>query len=295
MSIKEQVTTYYENANDWSGGRLDIIKNTFSNFSENRGPQAAASLAYYALFSLFPLLLTLVSLSSIFLDSEQNLQQVVSWVSEAIPVSQDLITQNLQRVLELRGSIGLLGVVGLAWSASGVFNGLAYNINLAWPKTNQRNFLEKRLIAFSMLAALTLLFLLSVTFQTAINLLPTFEIPLLGSVDIYDTALWSWFSNLTPWFFLLLLYFALYNWIPKRRVNFSAAFWSAVVAATSWQLASEVFSWYIRSGFSRYELVYGSLGAIVALIFLIYLLGLITLVGAHLSAAIQKWIDAHAE
>jgi membrane protein len=227
------------------------------------------------------------------LNSEQNLQQVVNWVSEAIPVSQTLITQNLQRVLELRGSIGLLGIVGLAWSASGVFNGLAFNINLAWPKADQRNFLEKRLIAFSMLAVLTLLFLLSVTLQTAINILPTFEVPLLGSVDIYDTVLWSWFSYLTPWFFLLVLYFSLYRWIPNRNVDFSSAFWSAVVAATAWKLATEGFAWYLSSGFGRYELVYGSLGAIVALIFLIYLIGLITLVGAHLSAAIQKWLDAH--
>lgn len=291
MSIKDRVATFYENTNQKTGGRLDILKNTISNFSDKRGSQAAASLAYYAFFSLFPLLLTLVSLGSFFLNSEQTFQQVLSWAYRVIPVSQNLISQNLQRVLELRGSIGVAAIVGLIWSASGVFSGIAYNINLAWPKTDPRNYFEKRLIAISMVIVLVVLFLLSITLQTAVNILPTFQIPLLGSVDIYDTAIWNWFSYLTPWFFLLILYFSLYRWIPNRSVDFSAALWAAVVAATAWRIATEGFAWYLSSGFSRYELVYGSLGAIVALIFLIYLISLITLFGAHLSAAIQMWID----
>ncbi len=270
---------------------MDIIQNTISSFSEKRGSQAAASLAYYAFFSLFPLLLTLVSLGSFFLDSEQTFQQVLSWAYRVIPVSQDLISQNMQRVLEMRGSIGLVAIVGLIWSASGVFSGIAYNINLAWPKTAPRNYLEKRLIAISMVIVLIVLFLLSIILQTAFSILPTFRIPLLGSVDIYDTVIWTWFSYITPWFFLMILYFSLYRWIPNRRVDFSSAFWAAFVAATAWKIATEGFAWYLSSGFSRYELVYGSLGAIVALIFLIYLISLITLFGAHLSASIQIWID----
>ena len=49
------------------------------------------------------------------------------------------------------------------------------------------------------------------------------------------------------------------------------------------------FAWYLDSSFGQYQLVYGSLGAIVAFLFMIYLISLITLFGAHLSAAIDGW------
>jgi membrane protein len=62
-------------------------------------------------------------------------------------------------------------------------------------------------------------------------------------------------------------------------------------ASTAWKIATAGFTWYVTSGFGRYQLVYGSLGAVVALLFLIYLISMITLFGAHLSAAINGWLD----
>jgi membrane protein len=59
-----------------------------------------------------------------------------------------------------------------------------------------------------------------------------------------------------------------------------------------WRLASRGFSWYIHSGFSRYEFVYGSLNTIVVLLLWIYIISMITLFGAHLCAAIPQ--DDHA-
>ena len=143
-----------------------------------------------------------------------------------------------------------------------------------------------------MLAVLVILFLLSYSLETLANILPTFKVPLLGNVDIYKSPVWGFFSNLIPWFLIFLLYFALYHWIPTHAVNKVASFWSALITSTAWKIATEAFSWYLGSGLSRYEVLYGSLGAVVALMFLIYLISWITLFGAHLSASLQKWIDS---
>ena len=62
-------------------------------------------------------------------------------------------------------------------------------------------------------------------------------------------------------------------------------------ASAAWKIATTGFAWYVTSGFGRYQLVYGSLGAVVALLFLIYLIAMITLFGAHLSAAINGWLE----
>ena len=117
------------------------------------------------------------------------------------------------------------------------------------------------------------------------------RIPLLGSITIYDSKLWAAFSYLAPWLFIFILFFALYRWTPARQVKWKAAFLGAIIAATAWKLATSAFSWYLNSGLGRYDVVYGSLGAVVALMFLIYIISTITLFGAHLSAAIQEWMD----
>jgi membrane protein len=131
--ILKRIKDIYQNANQLSGGRLDILKNALATFSETRASQAAASLAYYAIFSLFPLLLVLIAGGSYFLNSQQVYQNVTRLVQEAIPVSPQLINENLQQVLNARRAVGIIGLLTLLWSASGFFTGLAYNINLAWP------------------------------------------------------------------------------------------------------------------------------------------------------------------
>ena len=66
---------------------------------------------------------------------------------------------------------------------------------------------------------------------------------------------------------------------PSRRDG-------AAVAAVGWELANGAFKWYLTSGLARYQLVYGSLGALIALMLWIYISSIIVLFGAHLSATI---------
>ena len=71
--------------------------------------------------------------------------------------------------------------------------------------------------------------------------------------------------------------------------------WGALIASLAWKAVTAGFSWYLGSSFGQYQLVYGSLGAIVAFLFLIYIISLITLFGAHLSAAIESWESEQVE
>ncbi len=284
--ISKQIKDFYQNANGFSGGRLDILKNTLTTFSETRASQAAASLAYYAIFSLFPLLLVLVAGGSYFLNSQQVYQSITRFVQDAIPVSPQLINENLQQVLNARGAVGIIGLLTLLWSASGFFTSLAYNINLAWPDAVRRNFLEKRLVGLGMIAGLSGLLILSLALDWATSFIPYLNA---GSASSPSLGLWTLISNLASWLTIFLLFLALYGWVPTMEIHWSATFWGALVTSIAWKVATAGFSWYLRSGLGRYQLVYGSLGAIVALLFLIFIVSMITLFGAHLCAAIDRW------
>ena len=284
--ISNQLKEWYANLNQLSGGRLAILKNTLETFSKTRASQAAASLAYYTFFSLFPLLLVLIAGGSYLLNSQQVYQNVTQFLQDTIPVSTQIINENLRQVLNARGTVGVIGLLTLLWSASGVFTNLAYNINLAWTDAPRRNFLEKRLVGLGMIAGLSGLLILSLSLDWLTNLAPFLKN---DSASSSTLSLWRLFSKLGSWLTIFLLFLALYRWVPTEEVHWAATFWGALSASIAWKVATAGFSWYLRSGLGSYQLVYGSLGAIVALLFLIFIVSMITLFGAHLTAAVDHW------
>ena len=282
-----QLQLLYAKANEWSGGTLRILRDALERFGETRATQAAASLAYYIFFSLFPLLLVLISLTSSVLRSDQAQQRTISFIQDAVPVSQQLLEQNINRVLELRGTVGIIGLVSLLWSASGAFTILSQNINRAWTRAEDLNFLEKRLVGFGIIGGIVLLLLLSLASTMLVNLLPQLTTPL-QKLGINVSNLWGLAARLISWVFTFGMFLALYRWVPNTEVSWQAAAWGAGVAGLGWELAKAGFVWYLRSGLAGYELIYGSLGTVVALLFWIYLSGNIALLGAYISASVDQ-------
>lgn len=286
-----------EGARRWSGGfvsrSLKVLQDALRSFASARGSEAVAGMAYYASFSLFPLLLTLVVAGSFFLESEQVYRQVVEFVAEAFPISREVIESNLRQVLELRGPVGLAGLVILVWSASSVFTILARNMNLAWEEAEPRNILQERLVAFLMVGTLAVFLMASFLSSTVFSMLAHLQVPLWDGVSVYDTALWALVSDFMPRLVTFLVFLILYRLVPNTEVRWPAALWGALVAALAWEAAASAFAWYLSSGWVRYEFVYGSLGTVVSLMFWIYISGWIALFGAHLSAAIARGTEGH--
>jgi membrane protein len=290
--VYSRAQALYRWANEHSGGLLTVLRRAFQSFNAARAAEAAASLAYYTLFSLFPLLLALIAAGSFFLEGEQVRREVVASVTQAIPISQELIESNVQRLLERRGTVGLVGLIGLLWSGTGVFTALARHINRACSESEPRNLLEQRLVALGIIGMLAVLLLLSLLSAPLLSLLSQLQLGL----PFYETRLWTILSDVLPWLriqplFTLLIFMALYRWVPNTAENSAAVGWreafgGALFVALAWEGAKRGFTWYLGSGLVRYRLVYGSLGAVVALMLWIYLSNWLALFGAHLSAAI---------
>ena len=274
----------YQKVNQLSGDRLSILRNAMASFTEKQAAQASASLAYYTLFSIFPLLLVFVAGGSYFLDRSQVFDTVTQFVQQAIPISTEFINENLRQVLEERGTAGIISTLILLWSASGMFTNLAYNINLAWPHASRRSYLQRRLLGLWMILGLLGLILLSLILSWI-----TSRLPFMSLAEASDLVLLRLISAFGSWLTIFLAFLTLYHWIPRRRVRWSSTFWGALIASLAWKAVTAGFSWYLDSSFGQYQLVYGSLGAIVAFLFLIYIISMITLFGAHLSAAIEGW------
>jgi membrane protein len=277
----------YQKVDHISGDWLNILKKAIENFSRKQAAQASAGLAYYALFSIFPLLLVFIAIGSYFLDSEQVFNAVTQFVQQALPIPRQAINENLHQVLQARGTAGLFSVLILLWSASGMFTSLAYNINLAWPRASRRNFLQNRVVGLWMIVGLLGLIILSIVLSWITRRLPFMQIA--DDTAPFNLVLLRLISAFSSWLIIFLVFLTLYHRIPMKRVKWSATIWGALIASIAWKVVTAGFAWYLGSSFGQYQLVYGSLGAIVAFLFLIYIISLITLFGAHLSAAIEGW------
>lgn len=278
----------YTRADRLSGGVLGVFHDSFQRFTKLRGAEAAASMAYYTIFSLFPFLLFLVAIGSFFLESERVQDQVLQIINLALPVGRDLVTENIREVFEERGALGWVGGIGLLWSASAAFTTLFRNINRAWLRAGPLSTLKSRMIAVALIVGLVVL-LLAIRFSSAlINLLPVVSDLLGENGQFFETFLWTLLSSILPMFLTFLIFLALYRWIPNTRVRWTEAFWAALLAAVAWEVTTNVFTWYLSSGLVNYRLVYGSLGTMIALLFWIYLNSVIVIYCAHLSAAIAR-------
>ena len=277
---------FFQNINHLSGDRLSILQNAMKSFTEKQAAQASAGLAYYTFFSIFPLMLVFIAGGSYFLDSNQVYNTVTQFIQQAFPISRQVINENLQEILEARGTAGIISLLILLWSASGMFTNLAYNINLAWPRASRRNFLQNRLVGLWMIVGLIGLIALSLLLSWLTARLPFIHSASTSPTDLLVLRI---ISAIGSWLMIFLVFLTLYRWIPTLRVRWSATLWGALLASLAWKAITTGFSWYLGSSFGQYQMVYGSLGAIVAFLFLIYLISLITLFGAHLSAAIESW------
>lgn len=289
QKIGRTLKKFYKNADKFSGGVLEIIRVAFQRFGQTRGSEAAASLAYYAFFSIFPMLLVFIAIGSFFVDSEIVEAQLTNLLQGVLPGAEELIITNIERVIKLRGAVTFFAMVSLVWSATSVFNILAKNINRAFPDAEVPDFFKGRMLGFFMLLTIGLLMLVAFGVSTLSSLIPVINIPV-NDKALHETLLWQIGAFLVPVGLNMLMFWAMYQWVPMVKVERKAAFLGGLVAGVVWELLNNAFTWYLSSGLSRYQLVYGSVTTVVILLFWIYLSAMVILLGAHLTASINQSI-----
>lgn len=287
-NIKSKARTGYHLADHLSKGVLGILVRTARSFIQENAAEAATSIAYYTLFSLFPLLVFLITIASFFLERGEVIEKVLEVVATTLPPAEALVAQNIERILTQRSAVSIFAAIGLLWAATGVFAGLTRNINKAWHTAKPSNFLHGRLVGVIIIIILAALLILSIVSSTFFQLLPRvdFDGPLWDEVLIYETLTWQLATKFIPWFFTFVMCVGLYRWIPNTKVGWLEAGIGAAVAATATEITKAGFTWFLSSGLARYDLIYGSLGTIIILMLSIYFIALILLLCAHLSASI---------
>ena len=271
-----------------------VLVDSFTGMFNNIPGQAAASIAYYFLFSIFPLFLFIVIFLSYFLDIEFIQGELIRFVQEIIPGAEVLITENLQSLLANRGSNSILASISLLWSGSGIISSLIFNVQKAFPESNRRGYFINRALAIIFIIIAILLIAGLLVFSFVFNIsdaLAFFNIKLTRSIQIVINVFSSY---VIPILFLYIAAFVLYYMVPTAKVDRGAARISALLFAVIWRVFTLLFSTYVLSPMNRYDLVYGSVTAIALLLLYIYFSAFIILYFAHLTGAITHYRQRRA-
>ena len=129
----------------------------------------AAAIAYYALLSLFPFLLLIISLMGSFAAKDAQRLAVLTFVFRYSPARLDFVTSQLDAFRQTRIQVGIAGGLALIWSSLGVFGAITGAVNEAWGVGTQRSFLKHRLVSFLMLVAAGLVMVMGLLLVTAVQ------------------------------------------------------------------------------------------------------------------------------
>lgn len=268
----------YQRINQRSGGIPGIIRLASTRFVKAGGAESAAALSFTAFFSIFPMMIAVISIGSYFLDIEIVKNRIFTAIASIIPNASEVINTNIDAVVKARGVVTVVALIALIWTTISLFNLVVININRAFSESHTPRFRSSRLFALLLMIILGVLFVLSLAASTLAELMPALNM---------ETIFWRIFSLLIPVVIKFLLFWGMYRMVPRVNVKNGAAAISALVAAIAWELVTNAFTWYLGSSAGSVNLIYGSLWAIVALMFWIYLTGMIIIFGAHLTYAIN--------
>ena len=273
------------------GGSLSLLVRTALAFDQDDGPLVARSLAYYALFAVFPALLAFVVVASAMLESAEVQEAVMTLVSQYLPIAQDVVAANIEHLLDARETVGLFALVGLVWSASGVFSAVFRSVNRAWGIPKSRLVLSEKLYGLAMMFFIGVFLLLALSIGPAVNLVRAWRVSVLGWQPLVHPStdrLVGWLSALVPALFSVGAFILMYRTMPRTRVRWRDVWLGGLVAGLIWEAGKQIFTWYV-SNFATYNVIYGSVGTIIAFLLWCYLTGQLLLLGAEFTAEYSRW------
>jgi YihY family inner membrane protein len=258
------------------------ISPPLEKFWEIDGEQRAAAFGYYAFFSLFPLVLLLVTLGSFFVDRNDASVAVLDHARHYIPLTpenQAAIIETIEGVIEARGRVGFLAFVFLLYGATRFFHVLVRGVNRAWEMEEYswwRLPLKNLVMLGILVSALTFGVLAPVVLRLVQQWMP---IRTVFSSLIFDMAV-----LLIPLVVLFYGFSMLYALAPRRPRKYSEVWRAALLVTALLWLVEHALVFYFKR-FGDFNALYGAFGGIMALLLWIYISGFIIMLGACICAS----------
>jgi membrane protein len=270
---------------------LGTLKRTGKEFQHDNVTDWAAALTYYAVLSLFPAIIALISILGLVVDPKTITRVITDVVSSLGPKSAvDTFTKPLQEIASNRSG-ALLGLIfGLAaalWTASGYVGAFMRASNVIYEREEGRPFYILR--PLQLLVTLVLVLMAALVVLALIVTGPVAS-AVGGAVGLGDTAVTVW--NIAKWPVMLvvvMVMLAILYWSSPnaKPAGFRWVSPGSVVAVVGWIVASAGFAFY-AANFSSYDKTYGALGGVIVFLVWMWITNVAVLLGAELNAETER-------
>lgn len=266
---------------------LKMLKQTFSNFLDDRCQTMAAALAYYTAFSLPPLLVLLMLFLGQVMDPADlrgNIESQLGMLMgpQGAQQVQGLLEQSQQPLV---GGVltGIISVAALLFGATGVFGELQGSLNSAWKvapdpkKGGWKQFVTKRLLSFTMIFAVAFLLLVSLVLSAMIS---AFGTVVSNMVDGGLSTGLLYVLDLTLSFAIFTIVFmTIFKFVPDAEIGWHDVRVGAMGTAALFLLGKFVIGFYL--GQSNPGQAYGAASSLAILLVWLYYSSMILLFGAE--------------
>ncbi|SFT07785.1 YihY/virulence factor BrkB family protein [Sphingobacterium wenxiniae] len=270
-----------------------LLYATFNDFMEDKCLKKSASLAYYTVFSIGPLILILIWALGFFYGNQLDdtggaRNEIMADLYELLgPDITGLLDAAIQKIsLESKNSIGLyIGIGTLIFSSTTIFVDIQNSINEIWqikvkPKKGWLKIVIDRLLSFSMIIGLGFLLMVSLVLSSIISLLMGKVGDFLGEyipninlqmIDLINTGV--------SFLIITTLFACIFAFLPDAKVRFRDVVWGAVFTSLLFSLGKYLISWYLSSNATASS--FGAAGSIIILLSFVYYSAAILYFGAE--------------
>ena len=269
-------------------GIWEVLKASFSGFSEHKITKMSGSLAYYTVFSMAPLLVVIISLCGIFLGKEAAEGQVYDQLKNFLGSDTAIQLQQLIQKASLgdKGNVAfIIGVFTLLVGSTTVFADIQDSINTIWgikpkPKRGWLKLLKNRFLSFSVIISLGFLLLVSLGVNAVLD---AFSSRLQAQFEDISVVVFYVINVAITLTVITLIFGVIYKVLPDAEIKWKDVFSGAVTTAILFMVGKFAISIYI--GKSNIGSTYGAAGSLVVLLLWTYYSSIILYFGAEFTKA----------
>ena len=211
----------------------------------------AASLSYYSLLSIFPLLIGVISVLGYIFPSALVQDELFSFFEKNLPTSISLLRENIAAIIDMRGTLGILSLIGLFWSGGALFSSIGRVADRAWGVKEYRSYFFRKGRDLILAAGTGIIFFVSLGLTAISTILPVIELP-------FGITMTTVITHILAFILIFAVFLLIYRYIPNTRILWQDIWQGALLGALIFEGINYIFSWYLIH-FANYQLVYGSI------------------------------------
>lgn len=249
----------------------------------------AGGIAFNLLLAAVPFTLLLLSGLGYVLNesAEQSSNTVWGFIDNLMPPHAETgdvqLHKLLDGVIKARGSVGLFGAIAFIWFSTRLFGTLRSVLGEVFDIEQGLDFIKGKLFDIKITIVSTVLFVAYAVLSTYMKIATSKALGALTDVGFrksFRIRLEYWFGNILALLFITGMFFALYKFLPSRKIRWQAALIGALFTSVLFELAKQLFTAYIGS-FNPSSLYAGTLAGIVIVVFWVYYAALIFILGGE--------------